>query len=309
VPEEFKQLARTLPPEAEADAMAVEDETDVDAYFARMEQKSATADVDATHGAADEQSIADAAAEDDEADAAADGEPVRLSYFERRRMREEREAMLAAGAAMAADPEIEADAVADAVDSMERAQESEANEATVAESDDVQVTAQLTEAVVEAEAQAEVANAQESQQPEPAVFEGLGEQLAPEAPIETPSSESIDAESPDEEPMPVGSEPTIAVAVAANFEIRFEPLFESTYAHQAADPSVADEGEEGAREEAAIEHQVDALGRRHQARPGGLVHAAHLVREDAGRVHHHPRVQLVRAPGLHVDHGRPGDRA
>jgi len=259
VPEEFKQLARTLPPEAEADAMAVEDETDVDAYFARMEQKSATADVDATHGAADEQSIADAAAEDGEADATADGEPVRLSYFERRRMREEREAMLAAGAAMAADPEIEADAVADAVDSMERAQESEANEATVAESDDVQVTAQLTEAVVEAEAQAEVANAQESQQPEPAVFEGLGEQLAPEAPIETPSSESIDAESPDEESMPVGSEPTIAVAVAANFEIRFEPLFESTYAHQAADPSVADEGEEGEREEAAIEPSAEPV--------------------------------------------------
>jgi len=259
VPEEFKQLARTLPPEAEADAMAVEEETDVDAYFARMEQKSATADVDATHGAADEQSIADAAAEDGEADATADGEPVRLSYFERRRMREEREAMLAAGAAMAADPEIEADAVADAVDSMERAQESEANEATVAESDDVQVTAQLTEAVVEAEAQAEVANAQESQQPEPAVFEGLGEQLAPEAPIETPSSESIDAESPDEESMPVGSEPTIAVAVAANFEIRFEPLFESTYAHQAADPSVADEGEEGEREEAAIEPSAEPV--------------------------------------------------
>ena len=261
VPEEFKQLARTLPPEAEADAMVVEDETDVDAYFARLEQKSATADTDATYGAANEQSIAEAAAEDDEAaaDAAADGEPVRLSYFERRRMREEREAMLAAGSAMAADPEIEADAVADAVDSTERAPESEGNEAMVVQSDHVHVTAQPTEAVVEAEAQAEVADAQESQQPEPAVFEGLGEQLAPEAPIETPSSESIDAESPDEDSMPVGSESTIAVAVAANFEIRFEPLFESTYAHQAADPSVADEGEDGAREEAAIEPSAEPV--------------------------------------------------
>ncbi|MEY4831005.1 MAG: Ftsk gamma domain [Planctomycetota bacterium] len=264
VPEEFKQLARTMPPEAEADAMAVEDETDVDAYFARLEQKSVTADLGATYGDANEQSIADAAAEDDEADAAADGEPVRLSYFERRRMREEREAMLAAGSAMAADPEIEADAVADAVDSTERAQESEGNEAMIAESDDVEATAQPTEVVATevmaaAEAQAEASDAQESQQPEPAVFEGLGEQLAPESPIEAPSSESIDAEMPDEEPMPVGSEPTIAVALAANFEIRFEPLFESAYAHQAADPSVADEGEDGAREEAAIEPRAETV--------------------------------------------------
>jgi hypothetical protein len=273
VPEEFKQLARTLPPEADTDAMAVEDETDIDAYFARLEQKSASVDVDAIEASAIEQPTEQDSADDEEAGAAEDQEPVRLSYFERRRLREEREATLAAGAAMAADPEEEgeADAVADAEVATERAQESERNEAIVEESDENLVTAQLQEAVAqevvaqeagaEDDAHAEAADAQETQPSEPAVFEGLGEQLAPDAPIAAPSSETIEFETRDEEQVPVALEPSADAAPTANFEIRFEPLFESSIAQQAADPSEGDETEDDVREDVVIEPRAETIER------------------------------------------------
>ncbi len=273
VPEEFKQLARTLPAEAQSDAIAVEDETDIDAYFARLEQKSATTEVDAIDSDAIEQPTAQDAADDEEAGVSDEGEPVRLSYFERRRMREEREAMLAAGAAMANDPaeEVEADAIADAEVATEPAQESEREEVIVEESDEIVVTAQLQEAVAqevvaqgavaEDDAEAESADAQEPQQSEPVVFEGLGEQLAPDAPIGAPSSETIEVETRDEEQAPVALEPSTDAAPIANFEIRFEPLFESSFAQQAADPSEGDETEDDVREEVAMEPRAETIER------------------------------------------------
>jgi hypothetical protein len=278
VPEEFKQLARTMPAEAQSDAIAVEDETDIDAYFARMEQKSATTNGDAIDSDSIEQPTAQDAADDEEAGASDEGEPVRLSYFERRRLREEREAMLAAGATMANDSaeEVEADAIADAEVASDRAQETERNEAIVEESDENLVIAQLQEAValeavaqeavapetvVEDDAQAEAADAQETQPSEPAVFEGLGEQLAPDAPIAAPSSETIEVEARDEEQAPVALEPSADAAPIANFEIRFEPLFESSFAQQAADPSEGDETEDDVREEVAIEPRAEVIER------------------------------------------------
>jgi len=113
VPEEFKQLARSLPPEAQSSAAdAAEDDVDVEAYFDRLEQRS-----DASTEAA---ASVEVQADDAETESDADGEgPVRLSYFERRRLREEREALRAqqsaAGEQLEADVH-EADVVADEAD-------------------------------------------------------------------------------------------------------------------------------------------------------------------------------------------------
>jgi hypothetical protein len=264
VPEEFKQLARTLPPEADTDAMAVEDETDIDAYFARLEQKSASVDVDAIEASAIEQLTAQEVADDEEAGVAEDHEPVRLSYFERRRLREEREAMLAAGAAMAADPEedVEADAVAEADAATELAEDAEPSDAIVEESGENLVSAQSEDAVTEESVPAEAVDAQEMPPSEPAVFEGLGEQLAPEAPIEAPASETSEIEVGDEEQALVALESSTDAAPAANFEVRFEPLFESSFAQQAADPSDGDETEDDVREGSAIELRTETIERK-----------------------------------------------
>ena len=110
VPEEFKQLARSLPPEAHASAAdSAEEDVDVEAYFDRLEQRSEVA--------ADTAEVVDEQSADAETDSDATGEePVRLSYFERRRLREEREALRALQNAAGVQPEDEVSEVAEASD-------------------------------------------------------------------------------------------------------------------------------------------------------------------------------------------------
>lgn len=94
VPEEFKQLARTSPPEAAEAAADVDGDTDIDAYFERLDRGTA-APVAA-------EAISPEAPEPADVGSASDSPaPTRLSYFERRRLREEEEDARRAAATMA----------------------------------------------------------------------------------------------------------------------------------------------------------------------------------------------------------------
>lgn len=250
VPEEFKQLARTLPPEAVEVAADADSETDLDAYFERLDRGSPSAQApdEALAGAV---AVADASSEDASA-VAPEPAPVRLSYFERRRMREEQEAQ---------------------------------REATAA----AEAAAALGEAAPHAEDSAAEGAAPEAEGDEP-IFEGLGEEIpsgaspndavavgapavgAPgnlvvEAVAEhvdhgtevaniaegAPGEVSVDATSTAE-----ARETAADDEGGATYEVRFEPLFASPTADAMRDELAADDEREEQGDEERESTEVES---------------------------------------------------
>lgn len=206
VPEEFKQLARTLPPEAAGSAADDMEETDVDAYFERLDRGSPEA-VASTDEVVDttEDAQSDVGAEVEEEPA-----PVRLSYFERRRLREEQEAQRAAAAA---DPVAADEAASDA---------------------DARIPSPLFEGLGElVEPSVVVDSAQEEPLHEatPAVSVVAEESSGPGSSDDELSRMPETAESCDKSDELVGeSDASVETAVTC-YEVRHEPLFASPSVH------------------------------------------------------------------------------
>ena len=291
VPEEFKQLARSLPPEAHTSAADADaEEVDVEAYFDRLEQGRAATEQDA--GESIEVESQD---RDTESEVGADGEePVRLSYFERRRLREEQEALRALQAAGAAQEQPAVDEVAPAAEV-----EAEAESSPVAFDDDAEPALEAEESVAAAadasehvEESTEVVAAELGQEArfdsrEEATAESTETVVAEDPHADFESSRASDAdvlaapatEQPSESVAP--SEPALFAGLGETlpqpeassevaepaeveqtpsgdgiYEIRTEPLFDSAFAHVKTEEETA-EAEEADADEVSDEEGAE----------------------------------------------------
>lgn len=292
VPEEFKQLARSLPPEAQSSAADADaEEVDVANYFDRMEQRRAE-DVDASVSVGSESR--EVAADVDAQDEAHGEEPVRLSYFERRRLREEQEALRALQAANAAheqpEPIVDETIAAESaieVESSPVAAEDGAGEEVAFESE----VAAVADASDRVEEPVEVVAAEREHDVPVAAFEHTTteisesvvaesaqpsteqerEEVAEAAPVDEPQAEFVPATEPAlfaglGETLPEPEAPSVAAesveveqAPSSDgvYEIRTEPLFESAFAHVKADADAVDADDAGEAADVAVNEDAE----------------------------------------------------
>ncbi len=254
VPEEFKQLARTLPPEAAEVAADADADVDLDAYFDRLDR------------ALPGQARAESAPSVDEAvEAQADLAPareaeavsVRLSYFERRRLREEEnlqrdsDATASAGAGFG-----ETESLDGAEDLQFEGLGEEIPKAPVEDAEDE--VASRTESMESIQVAASAADEVVA-----AANEAKGDE-ATEVAVESVDSINADAETHS----------------GATYEVRFQPLFDSPLVHATRDNQSADDEDEGS-ESVERDGQFVGEGENLNASPDETVRASEPAIGDA----------------------------